>query len=1217
MFNSLARKELLLYRTKLILLVLFAVLQAGSIIGQAWFFARLIDETFLAGKGITEVTGIITWLLVSIGVRMIAMYCQEKTAGSLAAASKKHLRDMILDKLFALGAGLRERHGDVVHLLTDGLENVESYIARYVPQMMYAILVPLMMAFAIIDSEPWVSIILLITFPLIPFFMILIGKKAEQMNARQWERMSLLSGHFLDVLQGLVTLKLFGRAVEQREVIAKLSAEFRDSTLRVLRVAFLSALVLELIGTISTALVAVYMGVALLYGEVEFLPAFFVLLLAPEFYAPLRQLGAAFHTGMAGHVSLERIEEFMALTSDEPANGSIVLSQPIRRIALENVGYRYDQRQENALCGISAELLPDKVTMLVGQSGAGKSTIAQLVMRMLTPKEGRIIINDTDLMDIERNHWRESIVYVPQKPHLFKGTVRENICFGRETDEEAMRAAARAAEADEFIEALPNGYDTVLAEGGLGLSGGQRQRIALARAFLKSAPILILDEITAHLDVGTEQSLARALRRLMKGKIVLLIGHRLETMRWADTLLVMRHGRIEEQGSFNELLANKGYFYELVKAGIGETAMRDLLRRPEANITHALNIAAGLHSEEAGYVKNKKSCEGILTSERVHKVQVESEPTQPEVLTTSSALSVSAALRLLFTVLGPAKHSLWLSMALWFLTVFMNVGLLTTSSWLITTAALHPELAALSIAIVGVRFFGISRAVCRYLERYVSHHMAFQGLYGLRVWLYERIEPLAPAIFSRWGSGDLLGRIMADIETLQFFYLRVLIPPVGALLLTIIGVIFLQQFSYKAVVILVVAFILTAIVLPLFVYRHNRRAVDAALTKRGEAKETVVDVLSGMMDILLYRQETQFSQRIKKDFAALQSEQEIIHRGNNVGDSVFTGIAQITMVAGALVMIPLYGASPVTGIYIAVVAIALQSYFEATSPMMAAFHHGKESYAAVRRLQALAMEPTMAVADPTESDDKRTKDDETESILVDRISFAYDAKSIYQSLSLRVRKGEHVAIVGPSGSGKTTLFSLLERFYEYSGRILIHGQDIRCMKPDDARREISALTQDTYLFHATLEDNIRLAKPSADEAEIAAAIDKAELTDWVASLPKGLKTMIGSGGANVSGGERQRIALARLYLRNTSIWLLDEPLEGLDQLVRNRLQQSLQEGMQGKTVLYITHDLNGLETMDRIIFMEDGRITEEGTYADLMKQRGAFYRYRRLSMEQV
>lgn len=1339
-----ARDELIRLKGKAIRLGSFSLLGTLAIVGQAWFFANLINETFFEGKSLADVQSTIWWLLGAILIRLVATYCQEHVAQELAGEAKEELRHRIWNHLMRLGPFTGERHGDVVHLLTDGLENVEAYIARYVPQMLYAVMIPLVMAIAIIDAAPWVAIILFITFPLIPFFMILIGKKAESMNKEQWERMSFLSGHFLDVLQGSVTLKLFGRSEEQVSVIERLSAEFRDSTLRVLRVAFLSALVLELISTISTALIAVYMGVALLYGEEIFLPAFFVLLLAPEFYAPLRQLGAAFHTGMAGQVSLAKVDEFLALPVQEPQSGTVMPENMIQKVEFEAVGYEYgrveavesgddklkteadtakretvqsndvhsatgqadaekseaqalksgdataksreslNKHEDFLLHDVSFTLERGQVTMLVGESGAGKSTIAHLLLRFMAPTAGRIMVDGTNLLDVNAARWRQLITFVPQQPHLFRGTLRDNIKMSSEADDEAFYDALRQVEAENFVRELPNGLDTVVGEGGLGLSSGQKQRIALARAFLKQAPILVLDEITAHLDVATEQSLAKALQALMKDRIVLMVGHRLQTMRWADHLLVMQHGAIVERGSFDELVQKGGYFSSLVAAGMGRPIedVRDEVRvsvsshiaaviddaKIEAEQTIVNNTTARManttmsaNGENVGInIENARTnAKAISISAENVSINTESISTNAEAVNTNignvsrnteggngkAQRSTWSLLSRLFAVLGPARNSLWLSLLFSFLTVFMNVGLLTASAWLITEAALQPELGALSLAIVGVRFFGISRAVCRYIERYVSHHMAFQGLYGLRVWFYKKLEPLAPAVFNRFSTGEMLGRIMADIETLQFFYLRVIIPPAGAVLLTIIGAYFLGQFSMNLVFLLMLAFFLGAVAIPYSVYLHNRVAIDESLVRRSAVKNTIVESLAGIMDILTYQQEQPVSQYVNGQFKQLSNAQHVVQRGVNLGDTMLLGLTQLTMVAGALIMVPLTH-NQQEGVFIAVVAISLQSYFEALGPLAVAWYHGRESKAAIGRLVDLAEQP-VAVEDAIDTVDSEGAKVENETgkaniesgkvknepgkvsgmadkgslapgpvgITFEHVNFAYDAKPVYKDLSVAIKPKEKVALVGPSGSGKTTLLTLLERFYSYEGNIFLGEKELRQMTISKVREFYGSLTQDTYLFHASIEDNIRLAKPRATAEEMEAALKFAKLDEWVQGLPSGLKTTIGSGGMGVSGGQRQRIALARLWLRNSPILLLDEPLEGLDQVVRQEVQNSLYSLMKDKTVICVTHHLGGLENMDRILFMDGGRIVEDGTYEELMAKKGSFYAYRKLSME--
>ncbi len=570
--NKTAIYELKKEKQLFIALLLLSILVSVAIIGQAYGMAYLVDRSFLRKEDLELLTPAFIFTTVTILARVFFGYFQERTAQKLALRTKATLRRRIAKHMMALGPMAEERHGEVVHILTDGLDNVESYIARYLPQMGYAITIPLFMAIAMMGAVPWVGIILLITYPLIPFFMILIGKKAGKMNEEQWDRMSFLSGHFLDVLRGLSTLKVFNLSEEQGFVIARLAGEFRDSTLKVLRVAFLSSFVLELVSTISTAIIAVYTGVALLYGEIAFFPAFFILLLAPEFYKPLRDLGAAFHTGMAGEVALRKSDAFLSIPVQEPLDGDVSISSAIETLSVEHLSYSYSNANKKALDDISFTLEKGDRLMIVGESGAGKSTLAYMLMRLLVPNEGKIHFTTQGdsyaLEEVTGESWRREIALLPQKPYLFQGTIASNIAFGIEdASREDIIEAAKKAEAHQFIMEDPEGYDRVLGEGGLGVSGGEAQRIAIARAFLRKSSVLILDEISAHLDVETEKELSRGLERLMDNKIVILIGHRMETLHWANRVMVMRNGRAVEVGEKEELLARASYLEALVEKG--------------------------------------------------------------------------------------------------------------------------------------------------------------------------------------------------------------------------------------------------------------------------------------------------------------------------------------------------------------------------------------------------------------------------------------------------------------------------------------------------------------------------------------------------------------------------------------------------------------------------------------------------------------------------
>ena len=1194
MIQRTAFKALLEHKGQLLLLGLTCLVESLAIVGQAWFFGTLINNFIFSENTLHDERYTIIYLGIAIVVRLLAHYVQESVANRLGSAVKATFRERALEHMFKLGVQHKERHGDVIHMLTDGLEQVDAYVARYIPQILYAIMIPLIMGIAIVDTLPIIGIILIITVPLIPFFMILIGKQADRLNKEQWERMSFLSGHFLDVLQGITTLKLFGRAKDQIKVIGRLSEEFKDSTLRVLRVAFLSALVLELVSTISTALIAVYLGLTLLDGEISFFSAFFILLLAPEFYTPFRQLGAAFHTGMAGKTSILKYEEFMNRQPSLPIGGQSQLKGKVQAIEIKDLTFTYAD-SENGVQHISLEAKRNSPIMLVGESGAGKSTIAHIIGGFLTAPKGSVTIDGLDLCDIDIEWWRQQITYVSQHPHIMKGTLRDVLSFGMNVSDEEIIEACKEVQLLDVINRQQDGLDTVISEGGLGLSGGERQRVALVRAFLRKGQVLILDEVTAHLDVKTEAIISSAIKRLMDNKIVIIIGHRLQTMHWASTLYVLKHGRIIQQGSYAKLLSVDGYFKDLVTSGLGEFSS---------------TIEEQLKTEKSFSLEHREEIDPSICVDNQDAYVLGQDTIQtPEVSTSKTGIQ---GWKLLFTVLSPAKWSLVLALIFTFLTVFMNVGLLTVSAWLLASAALQPGLTYLSLAIVGVRFFGVSRAVCRYFERYTSHRMAFQGLYGLRVWFYAHLEPLAPAILKRFGAGDMLGRIMGDIEVLQFFYLRTLIPPAAAIALTILVAYGVSTIDNSLVAPIVLAAFILGLVLPLVVYAHNKQSLTAIGPQQGEYKSLLSDTMDSLEDVISYGNEQLVYDRIQHMMSTVDANKGIIERGMNLGNTLFLGGVQITVV-----IVVILAANALTGawasVMVAVAAIGTQAWFEALQPMIAAVHHGAESKVATSRLIALADEPIPVVEPNAPKPFNANRE-----ITFTDVSFGYDAhRRIYEHLRLDIKQGQSIAIVGASGSGKTTLFNMLERLYDYSGSIHVGDVELKDISIDTWRNALGTITQDTYIFHASFEDNIRLARPDASEADLEYAIDCASLRSVVECLPDGIHTIVGSGGHGLSGGERQRVALARLFLRKPQVVLLDEPLEGLDQVTRKALHRDLMEYVQDKTCLYITHQLEGLEHMDRILFMDKGQIIEDGTYEELITLRGHFYEYCYLSMASI
>lgn len=579
------------------------VVQGLLAIAQAWLLALILNAVIFEDAGLTDVGLLMGWLLGLFILRGWTVWFGERAAFEAAAAVRNALRDRIYRQLQRLGPGYlaNERSGVLVEILTKGIDDLEGYYARFLPAMTLTMILPVIILVVVFPADWVAGVVMLVTAPLIPLFMIIIGSNAQSKNQRQWKELTRMSAHFLDVIQGLTTLKLFGASRREADEVARISNAYRSSTMQVLRVAFLSSAVLEFFAAIGIAIIAVFVGFRL-YGlvmpmpgwmtalpQITYLQGLFILMLAPEFYAPLRNMGAQYHARMGAAAAAEQMVRVLeaeppfqsrsqpsslqlSQPSSEPGTDQ-ALPAPVPLRASRPFGLRFDdvhfsyEEGRDALRGMVFEIPAGARVALVGSSGAGKTTVINLLLGFLSPTAGQILIGDQRLADIDLEDWRSHLAWVPQQPRLFTGTIGDNIRLGRpQADLDAVRAAARRARAADFIEALPGGYDSLVGERGAGLSGGQIQRIALARAFLRDAPLVILDEATANLDPESERLVQEGIEDLARGRTLLVVAHRLATVRRADRILVLDGGRVAESGTHESLAATGGIYARMIAA---------------------------------------------------------------------------------------------------------------------------------------------------------------------------------------------------------------------------------------------------------------------------------------------------------------------------------------------------------------------------------------------------------------------------------------------------------------------------------------------------------------------------------------------------------------------------------------------------------------------------------------------------------------------------
>ena len=837
------------------------------------------------------------------------------------------------------------------------------------------------------------------------------------------------------------------------------------------------------------------------------------------------------------------------------------------------------------LKNISLTIHPGEQVGLVGPSGAGKSTMIWLLLRFFDPQEGRILLGGHDIRRLPLEVLRRHIAVVMQDTYLVHGTVADNLRFGKpDATQEELEEAARAGNAHDFIQALPQGYETIVGERGQRLSGGQRQRIAIARALLKDAPILLLDEALSHVDTENEALIQEALERLMVGRTTLIIAHRLSSVIAADRIVVLEDGVIVESGTHRELVSGHGTYARLMAAQVTTAS------------TNGHAVGSTIDRDDAVAVGIDGS---PMIAERTRSV-----------MTAPLTPSAIGWLELWGRLFGLVRDW-WLQLGITFLCgighVAAIIGIGVVSALIVGKVAKGQAFTTTLIILMGL--IPLSAGL-HYLESWLAHDLAYRLLAELRVHVYQLLDRLAPAYLFRRRSGDLVSLVTADVETIELFFAHTIAPGFVAIMVpgTVLAV--LAYFAWPLALVLL-PFLLAVGLSPFIASRVQERLGREFRAQLGVVNAQMVDSVQGLKEIIAFS-------RGPRQLAAIRANGEemkqvrlrFLNRMSfeNVLVEALMGTGSLAVLTSGVVLVSQGGlAAPV----LPLLTLLAQASFVPVSEIAKIGKELADSLASARRFFAVEDEPVSVVDGPGVTLALGTNGAGQPLVQYADVSFAYGPQEplALRHLSFAIRSGQTVALVGRSGSGKTTTAHLLMRFWDPNeGRILLGAHDLRDYGLDELRQRMALVSQDTYLFNTTVRDNLRIGRPEATEEELIEAAREANAHEFIARLPNGYDTMIGERGVQLSGGQRQRLSIARAILKDAPILILDEATSHLDSENERLVHQALKRLMTGRTTLMIAHRLSTVREADHLVVLDEGAVVEQGTHEELVEKGGVYAR---------
>ena len=1156
-------------RTRIAAAVLIGLLAVAAGIARLALLGWLLAQV-ATGAGPGALAPLLLAAAAVTALRGWLEYVRAMVAHETAARVQARLRGRLYDHLVALGPAqvARGRTGDVTLSLVEGVQQLEVYFGQYLPQLFVSGLTPLLIFGAVAILDLRIALIMLAAALFTLIAPILWHRRDAAGSLARSRDYATLGAELLDAIQGLGTLKAFGQSRAWGERLAAKSRALFESTMWVLGTNTLARGITDVGLAVGAAEALAWGAYRVRDGELGLPALLVVLMLGVEVFRPLRELRALLHQGMLGRAAAEGVFALLALRPEVPdtaasPNGAARLSPTV---TFDAVHFRYPGGRRPALDGLTFEVAAGERVGIVGPSGAGKSTLVRLLLRFHDPQGGAVRLGRRDLRTLAPDEVRGHIAVVSQDTYLFHGTVEENLRLGKPAATRAeLEAAARAANAHEFIRRLPQGYATRVGERAVRLSGGQRQRIAIARALLRDAPILVLDEALSSVDAESEALVQEALDRLMVGRTTLVIAHRLSSVIGADRILVLDEGRVVESGTHTALLARAGVYARLMAGQIGvagpaldrlvldDAAAPDTVPAPEAATADDL--------VPAGALPWPRALAMLLGQAR------------------GETPRLTAAF-----VLGVVRVA-----------ALIGVGVLGA---LVVAAVRRGQPFGHLVAALAV--VAPMAGLLHWAESWLAHDAAYRLLDRMRRELFWKLESLAPAYLVRRRSGDLVSVATQDVELVEYFFAHTVAPALVAVLIPGAIVVVLGWHG-AALALVLLPFLAAGLASPILGRARIDRLGSAAREASGAMNAHAVDSVQGLAELLAFqataargaaftalaREYAEARLPLLRDLARQASWQEMATGAGGLA-VIWTGAALAAsgrLDAGLLPLLTLLAMSAFVPIWeIAQVGRQLA-----------------DSLGAARRLHAIHAEPV-----PVRDGDgvsPSASGDGTRALGVEvlDVSFTYPGRvePALRDVSLSVPAGTTAAIVGPSGAGKSTLAALLLRFWD---------PDRGAVRLDDLRGRVALVAQDTYLFHLTLRENILLARPGASEADIAAAVERASLGEFVAALPEGLDTVVGERGTRLSGGQRQRVAIARAFLKDAPILILDEATSHLDVVNEQAVHEALERLARHRTTLIIAHRLSTVRRADEIIVLDAGRVVEAGPHAALLARGGLYAR---------